>query len=361
MTGAQLFWTFQCAKTSTNILDKFIGGVINLAWAGDFLILEVSPNTLTEDTIITLSNPFPIPNPTGVPSGFLPISEAVSIEPFDTELLQSVFVDMPYTDGEIKGYDEANLVAMEYDPTFDDWDAISSFALVDENLLLFEPVNFGIYGFTSMPSAPACDDGVDTDGDGVPDGCDSCPQDNPDDRDGDGICQSDDQCPDDPLNQCTPGSECTLSPTEVKLTLDKGESSEVISKVIDCDSDILTDDADPSDCQNKGIDVNIFNFQTPNPSEIDFNERFTNTGGAPGQTHCEVTFLVEFENNDPNVLLIQEVWITTPGPTVVGGELIPIQTTSLILAGAQSFSWMIPVILSVLGIGLFVFRKSKNS
>jgi len=46
---------------------------------------------------------------------------------------------------------------------------------------------------------------------------------------------------------------------------------------------------------------------------------------------------------------------------VIGGEIIPIETTSLILAGAQSFSWMIPVVLSVLGIGLFVLRKSENS
>jgi len=46
---------------------------------------------------------------------------------------------------------------------------------------------------------------------------------------------------------------------------------------------------------------------------------------------------------------------------VIGGEIIPIETTSLILAGVQSFSWMIPVVLSILGIGLFVFRKSENS
>jgi len=44
---------------------------------------------------------------------------------------------------------------------------------------------------------------------------------------------------------------------------------------------------------------------------------------------------------------------------VVGGELIPIETTSLLLAGAQSFSWMIPVVLAGIGIGLFaVSRKS---
>jgi len=46
----------------------------------------------------------------------------------------------------------------------------------------------------------------------------------------------------------------------------------------------------------------------------------------------------------------------------VGGEIIPIETTSLLLASAQTFSWMIPVVLSVLGIGLFVVsRKSENS
>jgi len=47
---------------------------------------------------------------------------------------------------------------------------------------------------------------------------------------------------------------------------------------------------------------------------------------------------------------------------VVGGEFLPIETTSLILAGAQSFSWMIPLVLSGIGIGLFVVsRKSENS
>jgi len=47
---------------------------------------------------------------------------------------------------------------------------------------------------------------------------------------------------------------------------------------------------------------------------------------------------------------------------VVGEEIIPIDTTFPLLASAQTFSWMIPVILSVLGIGLFVVsRKSKNS
>lgn len=50
-----------------------------------------------------------------------------------------------------------------------------------------------------------------------------------------------------------------------------------------------------------------------------------------------------------------------PRELVVGGEIIPIESTSLILAGAQSFSWMIPVLVSGIGIGSFVIsRKSEN-
>lgn len=46
---------------------------------------------------------------------------------------------------------------------------------------------------------------------------------------------------------------------------------------------------------------------------------------------------------------------------VIGGEIIPIETTSLLLAGANSFSWIVPVTLSVLGIGLLIVsRKSQN-
>ena len=42
---------------------------------------------------------------------------------------------------------------------------------------------------------------------------------------------------------------------------------------------------------------------------------------------------------------------------MIGGEIIPIESTSLILAGAQTFSWMIPVIVAALGIAVFIARK----
>jgi len=50
----------------------------------------------------------------------------------------------------------------------------------------------------------------------------------------------------------------------------------------------------------------------------------------------------------------------TDDDMVVGGEFLQIDSTSLLLSGAQPFSWMIPVVLSIVGIGLFVVsRKSE--
>ena len=50
--------------------------------------------------------------------------------------------------------------------------------------------------------------------------------------------------------------------------------------------------------------------------------------------------------------------IATPDITLIGGEFIPIDSTALLLAGAQSTaSWMIPVLISAVGIGLVLVRK----
>jgi hypothetical protein len=59
------------------------------------------------------------------------------------------------------------------------------------------------------------------------------------------------------------------------------------------------------------------------------------------------------------------VFTLEPGPqmdNVIGGKLIPVDTIALLLAGTLSFSWMIPIVLSTVGIGMFaVSRKSENS
>ena len=44
-------------------------------------------------------------------------------------------------------------------------------------------------------------------------------------------------------------------------------------------------------------------------------------------------------------------------PIVVGGSMIPIDTTSLLLAGASVNAWMIPVVLSAAGFAILIARK----
>jgi len=47
-----------------------------------------------------------------------------------------------------------------------------------------------------------------------------------------------------------------------------------------------------------------------------------------------------------------------PNGGPVGGELIPLDTTMILLAGAQmNAAWLIPVIVSAIGIGIVIARK----
>jgi len=49
-----------------------------------------------------------------------------------------------------------------------------------------------------------------------------------------------------------------------------------------------------------------------------------------------------------------------PAPSAIGGELIPIDTTALLLASVQSISmWMIPVVVAGIAIGVFVIKRRK--
>ena len=154
-------------------------------------------------------------------------------------------------------------------------------------------------------------------------------------------------------------------PSEVILPLEQGESSSVIKKTVGCGEDITNFAIDFSDCTNKGIDVLFTNAAVVFFDEFEVDETITNTGGAPGETTCNVLFNFE-------VLgffvppLIQEIRITTPeiiinGP--VGGELIPIDSTALVLAGLQTSAiWMLPVLAGVAGSAFAIlYIKSRRN
>jgi len=70
--------------------------------------------------------------------------------------------------------------------------------------------------------------------------------------------------------------------------------------------------------------------------------------------------IVEADNRQLGLNML--LFLNQCNPALVGGEFLPIESTSLLLAGAQSTTWLIPIVLSIVGIGLFVVsRKSENS
>ena len=86
-------------------------------------------------------------------------------------------------------------------------------------------------------------------------------------------------------------------------------------------------------------------------------------GLTVGNTYDFDMFFAERQTVSSSFRIDTSIALTPPeDPQVIGGKIIPIEMTSLILAGTKSISWMIPLLLSGIGIGLFVVsRKSENS
>ncbi len=164
------------------------------------------------------------------------------------------------------------------------------------------------------------------------------------------------------------GGSCIENPNPVELTLAQGESQTILKQISDCgftmgDVSIFTGDASfftNIPCNELGIDVSL---QTNSISDNLWqgDETITNTGGNPGTTTCEQLLNV-FPVTGGADTNIQTIIVTT-STTLVGGEFLPIDSTALLLAGAQmTAAWLIPVLVAGAGIGLFVFsRKSENS
>jgi len=102
----------------------------------------------------------------------------------------------------------------------------------------------------------------------------------------------------------------------------------------------------------------------PNGTECGTNDQCETNVCEVGQCNRAVTFCDDLDVCTINTCDPDLGCQTAPNPVPVcakvGGVIVPLENTSLLVAGAQSFSWMIPVVLSVLGIGLFVVsRKSE--
>jgi hypothetical protein len=68
-----------------------------------------------------------------------------------------------------------------------------------------------------------------------------------------------------------------------------------------------------------------------------------------------------YNENDKVMIEIRNLFAKGLGTgCIIGGELIPIESTTLLLVGAQSTTWLIPIVVSGIGIGLFAFSRKPE-
>jgi len=123
------------------------------------------------------------------------------------------------------------------------------------------------------------------------------------------------------------------------------------------DDSIVTIDTDDSNIlDNKGT-LNIDPDGTINVGSNSFT-LLSNEGAINGPGVINLFGqVIEIENTGTITAVINEIF--TDG-VAVGGEIIPIESAAVLLAGAQmTVSWLIPVIVSAAGIGLVLLRKKE--
>jgi len=131
----------------------------------------------------------------------------------------------------------------------------------------------------------------------------------------------------------------------------------------------------------KIIQIQIdFSGPTPNPPSVVCFDPTGPDGGFLGsnpvlifQTSTSNTWQIECEPNpdwedivfakDPATSIsLVTIWTKSFGDPPIGGTMVPIDTTALLLAGAQSISmWMIPVAIAGVGVSIFVVIRIIKS
>jgi len=162
------------------------------------------------------------------------------------------------------------------------------------------------------------------------------------------------------------GNGCTIDPDMVDFGdgLDEDDSTGV-QKTIECSEEILDVSGDTSDCDNKGLAITLENIVIDDNRAV-FEEVVLVIDGGPAGEKLTCTVIFEIDITEDTIFLTQTIMLTAPTPplpTVVGGELLPIDSTALVLAGLQTSAiWMLPVLAGVAGsaFGVLYIKSRRN-
>jgi len=104
------------------------------------------------------------------------------------------------------------------------------------------------------------------------------------------------------------------------------------------------------------FDTGILSPTNP-PLNLDFSGN--GQGGVSNSGDYSITMLVTLWHSNVQGQTSAEATLVGE-ETAIGGTLLPIDSFALLVAGVQSTTWMIPVLASIVGIGLFLLRRDRN-
>jgi len=152
-----------------------------------------------------------------------------------------------------------------------------------------------------------------------------------------------------------PITSCDITQNQsVSLQLDANEESDIIPKSITCDGEL--DEID----WVIGCQLNEVTFPDGDLSGnfVGFDEVITNLGDT-SEEHCIVTFQLGGLFGG-NVEVIQEIWINE-SQEPVAGELLTVDSSSLVVAGLSSMIWMVPAVVGIVGAGVYLVKfRGRN-
>jgi len=154
--------------------------------------------------------------------------------------------------------------------------------------------------------------------------------------------------------------DCTF--TEGQMINENFGLNEVVpaNGLIDCNDDVQRWVSNtPGSCIDIGVVVlNVGQRNTGTGVNIEHNAVNEELGNEEG--HCTIEWEV-FTFSGDSVSLTQELWFNVPEEQPVAGELLPIDSSALFLAGIQSMTiWMIPTVLGLAGVGVYLVKLRAN-
>ena len=151
-------------------------------------------------------------------------------------------------------------------------------------------------------------------------------------------------------------TNCEITQNQsVNVDLAPGESL-VIPKTFECNIEIIQFANSDLECNELGILVDVEPFNPTDPLVRDINEILINDALGTDAGHCSIVWIMALEDGT-EFPLTQELWFNVP----VAGELLPLDSSALMIAGLTSMSvWMIPTVLGLAGAGVYLVKYRAN-